>query len=248
MKKTLNFETEMERRNILKDIFMALFLMFASYPRLLLEVFVRKNMGERYFSMASVLTIFVILAAVPFIIVQTTSPYVIAQNKLWYLFLALFLFAANKRRLEIKRLPSVFDFGRYSKTKGVTNPLLYKFSIFKNLGIRNMRKFGEPSIFFVAGLLLLLIQQWLLGGLLIVSSILFSLSFAATFYYGDHKIMDIIDDIMKTEDMVKSFLDDDDDSISPRGVEFFGRKPGSKEMRQKVLSYTRRKEDVAEAI
>ena len=32
MKKTLNFETEMERRNILKDIFMALFLMFVARP------------------------------------------------------------------------------------------------------------------------------------------------------------------------------------------------------------------------
>ncbi len=248
MKKNLYFATVFQRRNLVKEFFMSLFLAIASYPRLLLEVFVRKNMGERYFSMASVITLFVVLAALPFVIEKRTFLYVLQENILWYLFLAGFLYAANKRRLEIKRLPSVFDFARYSLAKGETNPLLYKFSRFKNLDIRTMQTLVEPAIFFVGGILLLLIDQDMLGVLLIVSSILFSLSFVAAFHYGDHKVMDEIDRIILSEDMVKAFVDDDDPSLT-RGVQFYGRKPADRALRQKVVNgFSRNDEEVAEAI
>lgn len=242
MEKSLNFSSVFHRRNIVKEFFMSLFLAIASYPRLLVEVFLRRKMGERYFSFASVITVFLILGAVPFLLEKNFAMRVVWDNTLYYLFLLLFVYVGNQRRLEIKRLPSVFDFARYSLDQGEVHPLLYKFSRFKNLDIRTMNIIVEPGVFLVAGILLLVINQFLLGGLLIVSALLFSFSYQAAYHYGDHMIMDYIDKIILSEEKMKSFVDDEDPSHT-RGVHFYGRKPADKGLRRKVMDWSADRND-----
>ncbi len=60
--------------------------------------------------------------------------------------------------------------------------------------------------------------------------------------------MNEIDKIILSEDMVKAFVDDDDPTLT-RGVQFYGRKPADKELRQKVVnSFSRKDDEAAEAI
>lgn len=61
MKKNLYFQTMFQRTNGIKMIILDFFLSIASWPRLMIEVFIRKNFGERYFSLAAAITITVIL-------------------------------------------------------------------------------------------------------------------------------------------------------------------------------------------
>lgn len=248
MKKNLIFSSQFSRRNHIKEFFMGLFLDIASWPRLLLEVFVRRNMGERYFSFASVITLFLLLAAVPFLLDRSISIRVLWDNKLWYLFLLIFMYLGNQRRLEIKRLPSVFDFARHSQDQGQIHPLLYKFSRFKDLDVRTMQTLVEPGLFLVAGILFLVINQLLLGGLLIVCALLYSFSYRAGFHFGDHRIMDEIDKIIKSEEMVKSFIDDEDPSHT-RGVQYHGRKPVDKGLRRKIVDrFSDKNDNIADVL
>jgi hypothetical protein len=242
MEKSLNFSSVFHRRNIIKEFFMGLFLAIASYPRLLLEVFLRRNMGERYFSFASVITVFLILVLFPFLLEKTFAMRVVWDNTLWYLFLILFLYVGNQRRLEIKRLPSVFDFARYSLDQGLLHPLLRQLALDRNFNIRTMNILVEPGVFLVIGILFLLISQSLLGGLLILSALLFSFSYMAAYHYGDQMVMDLIDKIIVSEEKMKSFIDDEDPSRT-RGVHFYGRKPADKSKRRKVMEWSADRND-----
>ena len=249
MKKELYYSTVFQRKNILKEFLMGIFLSIASYPRLLLEVFLRKNMGERYFSGASVITIFFLLAALPVFKERIITLELIGNNLLYYLFLMAFLYMSFKRGQEISRLPSVFDFARYSLANGEVYPSLRKLRFAdRDLDIRTIQTIIEPGIFFVAGAILIFMDQKLLGGVLAVSSVLFSLSYEAAYHFGEQMVMDEIDKIILSEDMVKAFVDEDDPSQT-RGVHFFGRKPADKGMRQRVMnSMSRKKDDFAEVI
>ncbi|CAG5011145.1 hypothetical protein DYBT9275_04891 [Dyadobacter sp. CECT 9275] len=57
MKTNLYYRAVFRRQSMLNEFVMDFFLYFCSYPRLMLEVFVRKNFGERYFSFFSALMI-----------------------------------------------------------------------------------------------------------------------------------------------------------------------------------------------
>jgi len=248
MEKSLNFSSVLHRRNLVEEFFMSLFLSLASYPRLLLEVFLRRKMGERYFSFATVITVFIILGAVPFLLERTMAMRVVWDNTLWYLFLLVFVYVGNQRRQEIKRLPSVFDFARHSKDQGQLHPLLLKLSRSKHLDIRTMNILVEPGIVLAAGILLLLINQIMLGVLLIVAALLFSFSYRAGYHYGDHEVMDVIDKIIASEEKMKSFVDDEDPSLT-RGVHFYGRKPADKGLRRKVMDWsTDRNDNIADVL
>src|SRR6056297_2426434 len=51
------------RRFSIKLILLSFFYQISSWPRLVIEVFIRKNMGERYFSIGQSIIVFLILVA-----------------------------------------------------------------------------------------------------------------------------------------------------------------------------------------
>ena len=247
MTKNLYYTYVVRRRNVIKEALLNFFLGLSSYPRLLLEVFLRPNMGERYFSMATSITMTIILVYYPIVKYQvdkalafTTFSY--SQNAkmsfwgqylTWYLFLALFVFYTFKRFMEVRRNPSVFDFGRFSLCRGDIHPAFFKITLFGwKANRRSIAIFYEPALFLIAGILLSLLSQKL-GTLLIMSSIIYSFSYMAAYKRGDDFIMDIIDNKIMNEDMGESFVENPD-GISARGTEYFGKKPKAKSSRQNL--------------
>lgn len=73
MKKNLYFRSVIRRENLFKKFVLDFFFAIASYPRLLIEVFIRRNFGERYFSMASAVWLTVLLLAFPIIAMKLSS-------------------------------------------------------------------------------------------------------------------------------------------------------------------------------
>lgn len=246
MKKNLYYKTVYGRSNVLKNSILAFFFAFSSYPRLLLEVFIRKNFGERYFSFMSAITITILLSIFPFISAGISQMLsfggygrsfdfgdLFQHYFTWYLFLIAFMYKSMERDEEVKRLPSVFDFARFSLSTGERHPRILDFKWKgKNLDIRKVETLVEPGLFFFIGLFLMLIGQRV-GTLLVICSIFYSLSYVAAYTIGDHFIMDKIDEMICNEEMVNSFVEGRDSSET-RGFSTYGRKPTDPETRRRL--------------
>jgi hypothetical protein len=254
MKKNLYYRTVFKRSNAFKEGLLAFFLAFCSWPRLLLEVFIRKNFGERYFSLSAVMTVGGILALLPLIYLETMSRAFrssegmtfIGHFTTWYVYLAGFLYVSFQRYEEVKHLPSVFDFGRFSLSTGEIHPwfLDLRFSG-EPATIRTIEIWLEPLGFAMGGFLLWAFGQPI-GLVILISSIFYSLSYAGAYHQGDHFIMDKIDEMICNEEMVSSFVEGRDASET-RGVSFYGRRPADPDTRRKLVD-SFMEEDAVEAV
>ena len=74
MKRNLYYSSTLRRENLLKKTFLGFFQWAASYPRLLLEVFIRKDFGERYFQLNSALWVTFLLALWPVLKTKLINP------------------------------------------------------------------------------------------------------------------------------------------------------------------------------
>jgi hypothetical protein len=243
MKKNLYYRTMYKRSNVFKSFSVNVFQFLASYPRLLLEVFIRRNLGERYFTFFGSIVMAFILAVLPLFLTGVIGLFgrtrsfeftsFITGNLTWYVFLAAFVFFALKRREEIKRNPSVFDFGRFSLSSGEHHPLFYQI---KRGGIppnpRTVETLLEPLFFFIIGLVLVLFGQ-LVGWLILVCSVLYGLSYRGAYKLGDDFVMDKIDEQIANEETFNAFVADQEPRLT-RGMRFYGRRPVDPEKRKKV--------------
>ena len=243
MKKNLYYQTMYGRKNSFKQIFYKAFLSLSSYPRLLLEVFIRKNFGERYFNLGSVFGATVVFAFLPKIIftISTAGNYRVRTGDfwkdyaLWYVFLLAFLAVSFKRWAENRRNPSVFDFEQFSLHAGDINPLFYELPLSgKKPDARTVETVLEPSLFLFAGIFLCLFGQWA-GFLLIICSAFYSFSYMAMYHQGDEFVMDLIDQIILNQAMEENFVDEEDDPNNRVNDFHFIKKPRSKELRAKLL-------------
>ena len=236
MKKNIYYSTVFKRMNNLKTFIYSLFYNIASWPRLVMEVFLRRDMGERYFNIASALTVFAILALIPFIEYSFLFRFywtVIMENKVWYLFTGAYLFFSILRTIETRRNPSVFDFGKYSFSTGSIHEFFYNLTIRgKEPSVRAIEIFYEPLAFFIGGLLLVIFGQSI-GLVLLFCSIVYSLSYAAAYHIGDNLVMNIIDEMIVNEATEKWLIQDKDPSSST-GFKFYAHKPSKENLRQKL--------------
>lgn len=244
MKKNLYFRTVYRRENIIKIFFHELFLIFASYPKLLIEVFTRKNFGQRYFSLTTALSVAFFMIFLPRLLRLMFTPsygyysYDVRPDfwskfASWYIFLGFYLYFVYLRWKEVKRNPSVFDFGRFSLYTGDLLPSLRKLKFFGKIpSVRAFEIFIEPAPFFFAGLILCIIGQPV-GYILIIASICYAVSYAAQYNKGDDFVMDKIDEMIMNDEMEKAFVNDMG-SDNTRGVRFYARKPKAKTLRQKL--------------
>lgn len=246
MKKNLYYRSVFKRTNKLKETFLNFFLAFCSWPRLLIEVVIRRNFGERYFSFSACLLLAFLIALYPPAIVEIQKRMyaLLGMEYTWlnflyhqltlYLYLIGFVYMSIKRRNEIKRLPSVFDFARFSLSAGEIHPYFLNFHWKgKKVSMRTIETKIEPGVFFLAGLGLYILGQTL-GGILMYSAIFYSLSYKGAYRQGDHFIMDKIDEMICNEEMVKAFVEGRD-ANETRGVNFYGRKPADPETRRKLI-------------
>ncbi len=260
MTTNLYYATVLRRRNVIWEAILTFFYYFCSYPRLLLEVFIKRNFGERYFSFSSAIIMTIILAIIPFRLYPTMALMNRAYSDdidwwiftkyflTWYGFLAAFVYVCLQRRKEIKRTPSVFDFARFSLSAGIPT------AFFKNLmrfrgetNIRTREIWIEPALFFLAGFILMIFSQWI-GLVLMLASIFYSISHMAAYHDGDNFVMDKIDNMILNGEMESSFIGDETVE-NARGVRFYMHKPTTEEGRRRVAGsfFGDEEDDVSEA-
>jgi hypothetical protein len=240
MKKNIYFRNVIKRENVAKKILLHIFYQLASFPRLVLEVFIRKNFGERYFNLASVLSVALIIALLPAVLYNLPTanghgfwPFLV-RYATWYVFLGLFLYHCWQRWREIQKSSSSFDFTRFSLYAGDINPWFQKIRL-SGTGepsIRTIETLYEPGIFFVGGVVLWVFGQSI-GVFICIASVFYSLSYVAAYWQGDNFILDRIDEIIFNEEMARAFVDDMP-AEDTRGVRFHTRKPGAKTLRRKI--------------
>ncbi|MEJ7659605.1 MAG: hypothetical protein WKG07_08245 [Hymenobacter sp.] len=230
MKPNRYFATVFQRRNFIKDYLYGIFLSLASWPRLVLEVFIRRNMGERYFSLFGAIVITLLLCAYPFYKAGMYESFssIVGHHLLWYLFTAAFAYASFLRMREISLLPSVFDFARFSLSTGTPLSIVYKITN----DPRKIATLVEPLPVFLLGALLLWMKQEI-GVVLMLCSFIYSMSYVAAYAQGDDFLMDYIDNYICAQDLKRTF----EEGLKPsetRGAEFFGRRPSDPEKRQQA--------------
>lgn len=261
MKKNLYYRSVFRCKNVIKEAVYDFFFAACSVPRLLLEVFVRKNFGERYFSFSTAIIITCILGVWPILASMGMNAVLsrfgsqagfsifdfLLHYLTWYLFLAGFVAMCIDRRYEIKHLPSVFDFGRYSLSTGNIHPGFLNYQPFgKPLSTRQIETLVEPGFFLVIGLVLWLLSQSI-GLIIVLSSIAYSFSYLGAYYQGDNFIMDNIDEMICNEELTSAFID----GLGPaetRGVNYYGRKPIDPEARRKLANNFIEDEDIVVAM
>lgn len=251
MKKSLYYRIILRRNNGV-GVLLMMFFAVSSIPRLLLEVFIRKDFGERYFSFSLAIIVTIVLAGWPLMPSGFGHYYMgKADNSLvpyitWYIYLAAFLYFCVKHQRDLRRNPSVFDFGKFSLYSGKISPGFYNIQFpDRKTDIRRIECLLEPGLFFVAGFFLYMFGQ-ALGSLLMACGIIYSLGYVAAYAVGDNFIMDQIDQIILGEEMEKVFMDDADESET-RGIRDHSRKPENRELRRRVFEHMTKEDDVFEA-
>lgn len=235
MKRNLYYQTIYRRENLFKHLFFSFFNLFASSARMLLEVFIRKDFGERYFRLSSAIILTAELIAFPLLFVYFDTHFAsgaeyagedlynfdetpsIAPQKaalswlpgieflLWYVFAAAFLYFSIRHYQDKKRQPSVFDFEKFSLSSGVLQDYVWKLPLFKEVDLRDRECFLEPGLFLAAGFLLAVIGQYI-GILLILCSLFYFVSYWRAYSEGDNFIMDHIDEMIVNQDLEKNFV------------------------------------------
>lgn len=249
----LYYRTMYKRTNTIKENFYIFFFAISSWPRLLLEVWIRSYMGQRYFSFSSAVILATMLAVAPLLALSFLNHISRKYSGLmffgmfttWYLYLAGFLYMCLKRRREIKQLQE--DGVKYfSLSSGKIEPRFFGIEWLGKRGdVRTIETVLEPGFFFVIGIGFWMFGQPI-GHLLIICSILYSLSYLAAYYQGDSFILDKTDEMIVSESLVKSFLDDED-SDDPNGFRFIGRRPANPEIRRKMADEIFADDDLVEA-
>ncbi|HMK06652.1 MAG TPA: hypothetical protein VK476_03925 [Flavobacterium sp.] len=208
---------------------MPIILAAASYPRLLIEAFIRKNFGERYFRLSSALTVAFLLLIWPFILMGLTHEITMLLNLLadiygtphqeeasfaslllpyitWYIYLVLFVRRSFQHYRDMKRNPSVFNFENFSLYEGDINPIFFKIKIWDFETDRKMVECViEPGVFFLGGVLLTFMGQ-ALGFLLILSSLAYGLSYVAAYNEAYDIFIKKIDEYIFNEEFQKVFV------------------------------------------
>lgn len=250
MKKSVYYRSIYGRQNRLLYWIDKIVIGISSYPRLVIEVFIRKNFGERYFNGASAVTVAVLLALIPkygdslnpFAAFSRYRSYDHSGSSgefwgkfaTWYLFTAAFAYFSYIRWREQKTSPGVFDFKRFSYHDGdrPLQDLLAKTNAFGWLNIRNYEIFIEPALAIAAGALLRSFGQ-ALGSLLIICGVILYFYKVAVYRCGDNTIMDKIDEIICNEDLTDILMSKDGD-VSENKFSVKGRKPKNPDLGKKL--------------
>jgi len=218
---TGNYHKELRRENTFLNGTSNFFSNYTSRPRLLLEVFVRKNFGVSYFNMGSVISVAWRVAIFPLLVYYTIPVfrYLFSGDwhtagdfwptyAGWYILLAFFMVFAVIRWTEVLKIGD--DTPELSSYDGDLNPFFTKFDFLGEATPKNISIRYEPLMFFVIGFLLKFLGQNV-GWLIMISSIFYSVGYYAAYRYSDSAIRALMDKVKRTR-LKKAIYD----SISKR--------------------------------
>ena len=229
MKKNLYY-TMVFKNSALDNKAVNILLQFLELPKVILLPFLRKDMGERYFSL--------LLALFMAGILYTIAPYMqksgMANISHLYTFITIFVIVSIIRFLQIRQAPSVFDFAKFSYSPGDPYPFFKKIKIMgKPLSNRVIDIFVEPAFVLLLGLLITIIFTSPVGVLLMVCAVCYSVSNLLKARLGDHYIMDRIDEIICNEELSSSFSKGEE--MSPRKIPLsYPKRPTNNELRNNI--------------
>lgn len=193
-------------RGLIKWFFLQFIYTICTPFRLILEVFIRRRMGERYFSgfvclFWSILfiggSVFSFTNQAKFVVPE---PYLSNLNAVGIFGILFFAFSIW-RWVESYQSPSKVSFDKFSKSSGDLT-LLFKMLQHKNVSTRLIEIWLEPLLFFLIGGVLLVIPETRYLGLFIVGcSIFYSLSYRASYALARDYILDIIDEKISTTEV-----------------------------------------------
>lgn len=236
MEKSTYYRDVLQRKGALNEKIANVIYGICSYPRLLLEVFTRRNLGQRYFSMLHVWIVILFCGGPPLLLGKLFYRRFNGIDHLfqhfwdWYLFLFAFLILSLLRRNEIKNNPEVKNFNKFSLYEGDIAPWMWKLGG-RSWSPREVETLIEPGFYFVIGLVLYLIGLST-GGLIMVSSIMYSLSYTIAYHQGDHYILDLIDKKLLNRALMETFVDGERDS---NGFRFRGLVPLNQDLREELI-------------
>lgn len=249
------FHKEQRRdNNFLNDI-LEFFSNNSSHPKLLLEVFVRKNFGKNYFNMGSVISVAWRVALLPILLYYIPKLYNYVMNSEWnytfnewygknhngyqsyhddfwhiyigwYVLLIAFLVFAFIRWFEVMRIGE--NSTNTSTYNGDINRLFTKLNFLGQATPKMISVVYEPLVLFVVGLIVKLMGQNV-GWVIMISSIFYSLGYLSDFRFGNKIITLEWDKIKKNKEVRKIFegADSDENMKSPDGISLKERRPES---------------------
>lgn len=227
-----NYYQSLFGRNVINTKIIPQILEFICYPKLIIETFTRRRMGERYYSKLWAVLLGILLFFLPKWAVRIHHSPGLGS---YYLFLAGYVIMTVVCFVEIRRAPSVFDFARFSLDPGKSLPLFNRIKIFgKTPSQRMIDVYLEPLSCIGIGLVMILLSQYLTGIVILFCSVCHFLSNYMFALRGDHFIMDHIDRDLCNRDLTQTFIQDKD--ISSSGVPFYGKKPTTKELRENLAA------------
>lgn len=265
MKKTLFFHSTTKRAVAIRSTIVSFCLAMGNYPRLLLEVFIRKNFGHRYFTIADAIILAVTVSIIPVLsFIKYKLMFVIYASKfninqempffswfdfaksylLWYVFVGYFLWVSYQRKKEIKVNISEFDFAKFSLYSGDFHPKLLKVKVpfYKQTTIRQLQIIVEPALFLAVSFVLIIFGQPL-GWLLFICALIYSGYYAGAFAIGDSYVYDMIDNMIINKNLEKVFVHDAtaDDA---QGFRTEVTKPADKNFRKELVDFMLEEEAV----
>ncbi|MCK8491754.1 hypothetical protein M0L20_07810 [Spirosoma sp. RP8] len=244
----LYFQVMYSRRNWISELFLQIFFAVSSRPRMLLETPIRRNMGERYFNFSSALFLAFVLAVYPILKekfylftrlggydVEFSMANFIMHYFTWYIYIAVFVYSAFQRYNEVRHLPGVFDFARFSLSNGYIHPFFRSLIINgERADRRTIETVLEPGLFFLGGLVLWIFGQSI-GLLLLICSIFYSLSYISAYQQADHVIMDKIDAAIVNEELGRTIIEGREIEET-RGFSFMGRRPADPTLQRQMVA------------
>lgn len=238
--KSLYYQVYVQRGNINEQMWNVIQL-FLSIPVMIPEVFLKRRMGERYFSLPTViLTMF----ALGYLKKFYSAGYGWTGDITFIPFMIAYAIMTVVCIVEIRRAPSVFDFKRFSLDRGTSYDFFFKIKFFgKEPSQRTVNVFYEPIFCLLIGLLLILCSQFLTGMVICLCAACLFVDRSMSAIRGDHYIMDMIDQILVNQAASQNFVQNEE--VSPTGVPFLMKKPNSVELREQVAAMIAPKMDEA---
>ncbi|RYE47099.1 MAG: hypothetical protein EOP48_21615 [Sphingobacteriales bacterium] len=246
MNRNVYMDVMSTRSNPVKAFIYGLFSGLVSLPRICIEPFSRTEFGERYFSFSTCCIYAFVLGMFPLVFLYAAShdayiDFTIGDLFLhyttWYVYLIWFMQKCIGHWKEIKQNGSTFDFERYSKSSGEINDFLYEINYKgKYFTTRQIQTMIEPGLFFLIGLGLTLMTQWI-GIVILISSVCYSVSYFESYRRGDNYVLDFIDHQIANEETVNLLIKDAPKKTT-RGFEIMARKPADRTLRFNLARHT----------
>lgn len=218
----------------------------ASIPARIVEIFMRRNFGERYFSWEIPMLIFVLLIAPYIVQIYIGYPGSSPFTFLHALLCLAIPYATYKRHKEVKRSTDTFDDTVYSYYSGdqlkMWDKVRAKYPKLKADYVR-VERYYEGAVFILIGFVALLIPfTMVIGVTMMVAGISYIIKVYYRYQMGRSYILDMIDKKIINEQMYDTFVNENPPDKT-QGFQWSGPKPGSRDVREKIYEQMLEEED-----